>query len=280
MPPQLDPRIRTALTAQVEDGELVVPILSSAVTRLLAATENEDADASKVAQILKSDPSLSGNLLRLANSSVYNGRDRVISMQQAICRLGTTALRQMALVVATRTRTFKVEGREPEVKQLFAHSLATALFSQEVARLRRTGVEEAFMIGLFHDVGRPVLLQALVDLHADLGLPMDDDSIRPTVDALHPKAGARVVAAWQLSPRLADAVARHHDYDPTSPLFRDAALASFAEALATNATEPSAEADAAVRGHAGLPLLGLYPDEVTRMLAEGPRIMAQVAEIA
>jgi HD-like signal output (HDOD) protein len=136
------------------------------------------------------------------------------------------------------------------------------------------------MIGLFHDVGRPVLLQALVDLHAELGLPMDGDSIRPTVDALHARAGARVVTAWQLNPRLADAVARHHDFDPTSPLYRDAALASFADALARCASEPSATTEAAVRGHAGLPLLGLYPDEVMRVLAEGPRIVAHVAEIA
>ncbi len=279
MASQLDARIRTALAAQVEDGELAVPLLSSAITRLLAATEKEDTDASKVAQILRSDPSLSGHLLRLANSSVYTGRERVVTMQQAICRPGTVALRQMALIVATRTRTFKVDGRARLVRDLFAHSLAAALFAQEVARVRRFGVEEAFMMGLFHDVGRPVLLQALVDLHVELGLPMDDDAIKPTMDALHAKAGARVVAAWQLSPRLADAVARHHDYDPTSTLYRDAALASFADALSRTAFEPSAAAAAAVRGHAGLPLLGLYPDEVNRVLAAGPRIAAQVAEL-
>src|SRR5262249_8726267 len=216
------------LGGQVDGGELAVPLLSSAVTRVLAATEGEHADASKVAQILKSDASLAGNLLRLANSSVYTGRERVVTMQQAICRLGTVTLRQMVLVVAARTRTFKVDGRERQVRHMFAHSLAAALFAQEVARMRRLGVEEAFMIGLFHDVGRPVLLQALVDLHAELGLRMDDDAIQPTMDALHARAGARVVDAWQLSPRLADAVARHHDFDPTESRFRDAAMAPFA----------------------------------------------------
>jgi putative nucleotidyltransferase with HDIG domain len=280
MPPTLDGRIRAAIVAQVDGGDLAVPLLSSAVTRLLAATETDDTNVSKVAQILKSDPALAGNLLRLSNSSVYTGRERVVTVQQAICRLGTATLRQMALVIATRTRTFKVDGRERQVRRLFAHSLAAALFAQEVARLRRLGVEEAFMIGLFHDVGRPILLQALVDLHGELGLPMDDEAMAPVVQGLHARAGARVIAAWQLSPRLAEAVARHHDYDATSPLYRDAALASFADALARTAIEPEPGAEAAARDHDGIPLLGLYPEEVTRLLAHGPRIAAQVAEIA
>ena len=58
-------------------------------------------------------------------------------------------------MIATRTRAFRVDGHEDEMRALFAHAFATALYAQEVARARRLGVEEAFLAGLFHDVGPP-----------------------------------------------------------------------------------------------------------------------------
>src|SRR5262249_9921046 len=156
------------------------------------------------------------------------------------------------------------------MRALFAHAFATALYAQEVARARRFGVEEAFLAGLFHDVGRPLVLQLVIDMHADLGLPVDPRVLAWAADALHADVGARAVETWQLGKTLADAVRYHHDFGRDAAR-RPAALAAFASALARYALaapngvggvddDGAAQlaAEIAVREHAAVPALGVY----------------------
>jgi putative nucleotidyltransferase with HDIG domain len=271
----LDPRVRVKLVSALT-GALEVPVLGEAVTRLLAESKKPDPDARKVADIVRRDPALAGNLLKLANSTAYAGREPAATLQQAVCRLGTIAMRDLALVVASRTKVFKVAGREAEMRGLFVHAFASALYAQEIARMRRLGVEEAFLAGLFHDVGRPLVLQLVIDTCRELGIPVDDPAATQAADELHATAGARAVESWQLGARLVDAVARHHTYDPTSREDRLAAIASLASSLATLALNGSDEA----RAHAAIAGLGLYPDDVEALVALAPKIVAQVAEVA
>ena len=42
-------------------------------------------------------------------------------------------------------------------------------YAKEIARLRRSNVEGAFLCGLLHDIGKPVLLQTLVDIQRSFG---------------------------------------------------------------------------------------------------------------
>ncbi len=67
----------------------------------------------------------------------YAARSPITSLQQAVSRLGTRTLREIAIVVACKARAFQVKGHEPLVRAIFEHSLTTALFAREVARLRR-----------------------------------------------------------------------------------------------------------------------------------------------
>ena len=61
-----------------------------------------------------------------------------------------------------------MRGRERRIKTLWAHSAAAGAWAREIARLRRMNVESAFLIGLMHDIGRPVLLQLVSDLAREL----------------------------------------------------------------------------------------------------------------
>jgi putative nucleotidyltransferase with HDIG domain len=272
----LDPRVQLKLDAAIAGDALDVPALGEAVTRLLVECRKPDPDARRVAEIVRRDPALAGSLLNLANGATYAGREPAATLQQAVCRLGTTAMRDLALVIASRTKMFRVTGRDAEMRALFAHAFATAIYAQEIARIRRFGVEEAFLAGLFHDVGRPLVLQLAIDACGELGIAVDEAAIARAADELHAAAGARAVASWQLGPRLVDAVARHHDYDPAAREDRLAAIASVASALATIALA-GGDPEAA-RHHAALAGLGLYPDDVDGLLALAPKVVAQVAE--
>jgi putative nucleotidyltransferase with HDIG domain len=278
--PRNGPDHAELLAALVDRGQLELPLLSEGVSRMIAETGHGDADARRLAETVRRDPALAGRLLELANSSAFGGREKVVSLQQAVCRLGALALRQLVLTVAARTRVFRIAGREAWVRALFQHCVLTGLHAQEIARLKRLSVEDAFLAGLFHDVGKAVLMQASVDLCQVHGPADDEAAVTDCIHALHAREGARLVRAWQLPERLALAVARHHDYDPADAACRGACVVALADALATATMVQDAASEAAVRMHPALAAVGVYPEEVDRLLAGRERALAQAQEIA
>src|SRR5438132_707575 len=82
---------------------------------------------------------------------------------------------------------------------------------QVIARARRWNVEEGFLCGLLHDVGRPVLLQAMVDLHRELGYPLDRQSAFAAMDEFHCRVGKYLTEEWTLPARVAETILYHHD---------------------------------------------------------------------
>lgn len=276
----LDPRVRERAHDTMSKGALNVPALGEAVTQLLIETRRPDADTRKIAEIIRRDPALAGNLLGFANATAYAGREPAVTLQQVVSRLGTLALRDLALAIAMKSRAFQVPGHEAEMRARFVHAFATALFAQEIARTRRLGVEEAFLAGLFHSVGRPIVLQLLVDVCKELGASAERDELSSATTEMYADAGARAVETWQLGGRLAVAVRHHQDFCPDSPEHRGAALAGFAAAVAEAALSPSESTETRVREHAALPLLGLYPDDVDRLLSTRDRVLAQMAGVA
>jgi HD-like signal output (HDOD) protein len=274
----LDPRVRARVDAALAaGGSLELPVLGEAVTRLVAEAKNPDGDVRRVAELVRRDPGLAGNLLALANTSAYAGREPAATLQQAVARLGTTALRDLALVVAARSRAFAVPGRQAEMRARFARAFAAGLFAQEIARTRRFGVEEAFLIGLFHDVGWPLALQLVTVGAREVGVELGAAEADGVAEALHAEVGARAVESWRLDPHVADAVRGHHAWETGS---RGAAMAAFASVLAELALAPSEAAAAAVHAHAAREALGLYDDDVARLVAAAPKLAAQAAEVA
>jgi HD-like signal output (HDOD) protein len=146
--------------------------------------------------------------------------------------------------------------------------------------MRRFNVEEAFLSGLLHDVGRPVLLQAIVDLHKELRLPENTAAIEAAAREHHAPVGSALVAKWSLPAALADTIRFHHmpgeaPSDPKGPM-----MASLSDELSHHVLDGEARDEAALRSHRALDVLNLYPDDVDKLLAMRERIVEMVTAIA
>ena len=160
--------LKHLLTERVTKGELELPVLSETSTRLLQLCNDAESSPRDLARYIRQDLAIAGHLLRIANSSLYCGGMPIVSLQQAIARLGVAKLKEIVIVISCGIRVFCAKGFETEVRESFRCSLGVAAFAQEIARQCRMNVEEAFLCGLLHDVGRPVLLQLIADLKAEL----------------------------------------------------------------------------------------------------------------
>src|SRR5579863_5246578 len=74
-----------------------LPTLPNYVLDLNALLSSPSVDLKKVGNVIRTDPSLSAQVLRLCNSALFGLRRRVISIEQAAILLGTERLRTMVL---------------------------------------------------------------------------------------------------------------------------------------------------------------------------------------
>jgi len=226
----------SGLDRRIEEGSLTVPLLPEAAATLLLMTEDEDADLDRLTEVVRSDPTMAAQLLRLANSPLFVSRYPISSLRTALSRLGMFQVRQIALLIVCDTKVFRVRGWEAPIRKLFAHSVLVALFAQEIAKKARMNADEAFLAGLLHDVGIPTLLHALVEIEPRVASFREVDGLLTLLHPRHAEIGARLAAAWAMPPRLIEAIGYHHEPALAKSDGRNAMILHLADELAGHGT--------------------------------------------
>jgi putative nucleotidyltransferase with HDIG domain len=269
--------LESALQDRMASNTLELPVLPEVAGQVLVATMSSDADARSLTRLLRRDQSLSGHVLRISNSPLYKPRVPIFTLEHAVARLGMKALREIAGIVTCQTRVFSVPNFAMEVRDLYRHSLATAIYAQEVARVLRWQDEAAFLCGLLHDVGRPVLLQTLTDLMQELQCPADDEAIFAACDRHHAEVGRQLIEAWTLPAMFSEPVLYHHRPMEAPERTRYGAMMThLADDLAHHALGPRRVSNHEILGHPMLIHLGLHTVDMDRLLIKQEEICETV----
>ena len=264
------------LEARIASGALELPILPHVASQVLAMSTSDDTNARSLAELLHRDQAIAAHVLRVANSPLYRPRVPLVSLQQAISRLGIATLREIVITVSMQSRIFNVSSYATEARALWQHAVYTAAYAREIARRCRRNVEGAFLGGLLHDVSKPVLLLALADLQAQLPEPIPASVVTTAIDVYHTQVGALLASTWTLPPDVCESMVYHHDYS-AAPVHPEAAMVT---CLADRVAYALVQPDIALEPLRHDPLwtqLNLYPDDVEALLGEHQAIV-QFAE--
>jgi len=267
----------TMLDARLKAGRVDLPIFPSSASEVMALGSRDDVDVKRLSDTVRRDPTLVAHVLRVANSPAFAPSSPVVSLPHAVARLGVRRVCEMALFVVCRTRVFKPSAKRAGIeRQMLRHAIATATFAQEIARLRRLNVEEAFLLGLMHDIGAPVVLQLAADVAAEHRVAATDAEVDAEVKRLHEEVGASIARAWALPEKVAAAIGGHHGACTPS-----VALIQMADACAHVVLEESTpEAEAALRALPAAEALNLYPEDVDALFARRDAVRAAVEAFA
>ena len=203
---------RARVIERVHDNEVELPILSRAMSELLALCQADESTATEISRIIHRDWAIAGHLMRVVNSPAFAGRRSIGSLEQAVARLGVRLVGVMATAVAAQSSLFRVAGREGPIARMWRHSTLTAGFAQEIARLSGRNAETAFFCGLLHDVGKPVALGLVDDIARETGEPCPAEVTDELIDELHEVLGARLAKRWALPKPLVASVFYHHEW--------------------------------------------------------------------
>jgi HD-like signal output (HDOD) protein len=192
-----------SIAAQLADLE-VRPALDARVLEAAAAPDRGDR-YERLSCVLSADPILAARVLRVANSAFFGHQRSVASIAVALAVLGTDAVGAIALASSFDGAFAAEPANRAAFDALRRHSLWTAVIARRLAQAERVGPcsgDEAFIVGLMHDLGSLVHLQ----------LPAGDrHQVLAEVD--HALLGAALLHGWHMPEGLVDAVRVHHDAD-------------------------------------------------------------------
>jgi len=196
-------------------NETSLPLFDGTSAKLQAIIGSGDFEIDEVAKLIHSDPTLTGELLRLSNSSFFGGIEKVVTVHDAIMRLGIKQVSEL-VILAGQKRYYQL--RDPMlrgfVELLWRHAVACGIGSDWLAsKLRLEDVrEQAFMAGLLHDVGKLLLLRVIDDLKAEGKLPFEpsENLIRQVLDGLHAAQGYALMDQWNI-PEIYGEIVRDHE---------------------------------------------------------------------
>lgn len=266
--------LRDALRARLE-GEIGLPVLSATACRVMAACQDEHSELRELAELVTHDQSLATHVLRVANSVGFAPKAPIQSLRQAIARLGLSTVSDIAIAVAIKQRVFTVPGHEARIRQLWLHSTACACFAKDIAQLLGGDQDSAFLGGLLHDVGMPIVMQAVCDLARERGTaPVSAAVMEEAMREFHCDFGTRVIQRWHLGPQVLSAIQHHHD-----PLgaqhFRDEVLTiTLADELAYWAPDDAQDEEDFLLGRSLSRALEVSEDQFHSLLHSRNRILA------
>jgi HD-like signal output (HDOD) protein len=253
-----------------------LPLFPETAARILAAVEDPDQDIRGLARMIELDPSLAANLMRVSNSVAYAPVEPIVTLEQAVSRLGMQTISGIATALALRSEVFSVPGYEPLLRKLWVHSAQAGAWAKEVARTRRKSVERAFLCGLLHDIGKPVVLQAAIALVAELKLEVHEKDLINVMDELHTEIAGRLLKEWSMPKWVQDSALYHHETSNSGEYREEVLTTSLANALA-HSTEMGRLEEDEILQHPALLELGLYSDELDPLFSKF-RIVQKLTE--
>ncbi len=196
-----------------------LPPLSASVSQVILACDDPDMTVGQLTQIILQDQNLTANILKVANSAFYGHARRVATATEAVVLLGFSAMKSLAISSHTaRLLKTSLPGYGLEDGELWAHSLGVAFIARRIAiEARLAPVEEVFVAGLLHDLGKLILSSYLQPVFVDI-VRIADERKEPfhhvEAEVLgfgHAELGGQIAASWNFPPELEEAVRYHHD---------------------------------------------------------------------
>ena len=203
------PKIATAIQS--------FPGMPGAAVKLLALIDDPAMRVSQIEEILRHDPGLTANVLRLANSAYFGIPSKIGSIRQAVILLGLKRLIQMVIAACVSAIMDKpVPGYDLPPGELWRHSIAVSVAAEGLVKeLKIEAAEEIFTAALLHDVGKLVLGEYIKDDFKKIETAVSQGLSFEMAETIslginHAEVGARILAHWSLPTEIINAVQWHH----------------------------------------------------------------------
>ena len=212
---QLQDEALKNLTSQIS----CLPSLPRIYCQLVEELESDDASMDRVGDMIGSDIAMTAKVLQLVNSSFFGLPQHVTCPKHAVSLLGLNIIRPLVL-----TANAFAQYEDPNIdgfalEQSIQHSLAVATTAKHISESESSDsqlVDDAFIAGMMHDIGKLILAVNKPEEYAnslsiakDENIPLWEAETR-VFETTHAEVGAHLLGLWGLPNPIVEAVAFHH----------------------------------------------------------------------
>jgi putative nucleotidyltransferase with HDIG domain len=197
------------LGRRVTQGDFQVPSIPVVAAEAVALLDQPNPESQQISRLIARDQQLAADVVSFANSALFAGVMKVSNIPQAVARVGFKRTRNLILASSLRGLIYgKCELAIAE--NLWRHSIGCAMIAARIARNWRCHPDDAYLAGLFHDVGKTVVL-ALINgaVLKSKGSALRTEFVQHTLDLYHEGVGVAVTTQWKLPEHVVEAIRRH-----------------------------------------------------------------------
>ncbi len=194
------------------------PGMPATAAKLLPLLDNPDSTPTEVENVVKYDPGLTANILKLTNSAFFGIPTKVSSVKQAVILLGWKRLLQVVTTICMSPLMKKtVSGYDLRSGELWQHSIAVSVAAEKLVKaLKIPDADEVFTAALLHDVGKLILgnfvKKDLEQIETMVAKGITFDVAESMVlGTNHAEVGGQILQKWSFPAELVNAVQWHHD---------------------------------------------------------------------
>lgn len=191
-----------------------LPRLEKVLHEALELVNQLDFDFNELALKVSMDQPLSTRMLRMANSAHYGGQRKVSSINEAIVRLGSDAVRSLVRSSVLSQAFPRLDTIS--IKDYWADTFEVSMIAGQLAPALRLDPNEVFTTGTLYNLGL-LLIHANVPEQASLIARRVENGEKPYAvqrDVLGtdvPTLGAKLARAWDFPDQMVDAIGHTHN---------------------------------------------------------------------
>lgn len=208
-----------------------IPALPVTVTKILEICNNPNTSPIDLNRVISVDPVLMGRVLKLINSAYYGLSSQVTSLARAIIMLGINTVKNLALSTAVmESLSPRADSQALNMQGFWRHSLCVGVTSKLIAKARKVDskeLEEYFIAGLLHDMGKIPLNNTLTDLYvqalttSDLQRTSLYQAEKSVIGYDHREIGTLIGEMWKLGGGILDTIQHHHTLSEYAGPYKD-----------------------------------------------------------
>ncbi len=208
-------RLKSRILQKIE----AIPSLPAVVYKVMQLINDENSCAADFENLISKDQALTARMLRMVNSSFFSLSRKVNSITDAVVYLGHNTIRSLVLGASTSNlfkKNLKIYGYQQEGLWQHANVVAAlARYLAQEASMTPLEIENAYISGLLHDIGK-LILGPFVEQFADRFTPLVttgqplSTAEKEILGFDHGEIGGILLTNWKLPKNLVEAVSLHH----------------------------------------------------------------------
>jgi len=174
-----------------------------------------DPDVNRISELISHDASLSGTILKVVNSSFYALPNKITSIHQTVNILGMNSV--VNIVNGISIKSALSDGQIRELTRFWDSAMDIAMVSTTIAKqVKYPNPDEAYALGLFHNVGIPLLMARFENYLGYLlgGYASNQERVidfeNQQLNCNHAVVGYYMAKSWNLPTVLCEVIAEHH----------------------------------------------------------------------